>query len=33
LIAGLRINIGSLVLRANLHDELQLFTEFSNGYD
>jgi F-type H+-transporting ATPase subunit b len=33
LIAGLRINIGSLVLRANLHDEMQLFTEFSNGYD
>jgi F-type H+-transporting ATPase subunit b len=33
LIAGLRVNIGSLVLRANLHDELQMFTEFSNGYD
>ncbi len=31
LIAGLRINIGPLVLRANLQDELQLFVEFTNG--
>lgn len=30
LIAGLRINIGPLVLRANLQDELQLFVEFTN---
>ena len=31
LIAGLRINFGPLVLRANLHDELQLFVESANG--
>jgi F-type H+-transporting ATPase subunit b len=31
LIAGLRINFGPLVLRANLHDELQLFIESANG--
>ncbi|WP_455211278.1 F0F1 ATP synthase subunit delta [Kaarinaea lacus] len=31
LIAGVRINIGPLVLRANLHDELQLFVESANG--
>ncbi|MCG6969375.1 MAG: F0F1 ATP synthase subunit delta [Gammaproteobacteria bacterium] len=30
LIAGLRINFGPLVLRANLHDELQLFIESAN---
>ena len=31
LIAGLRVNLGPLVLRANLHDELQLFIESANG--
>jgi F-type H+-transporting ATPase subunit b len=31
LIAGLRINIGPLVLRANLHDELDLFVEVAHG--
>jgi len=32
LIAGIRINIGPFVLRANLEDELQYFCESSNGY-
>jgi len=31
LIAGLRINIGPFVLRANLHDELNLFVESAHG--
>jgi F-type H+-transporting ATPase subunit b len=31
LIAGLRINLGPLVLRANLHDELNLFVESAHG--
>ena len=31
LIAGVRINIGPLVLRANLHDELDLFVEAAHG--
>jgi len=33
LIAGLRIGVGPWVLRANLHDELQFFTETSHGAD
>ena len=31
IIAGLRVNIGSYVMRANLKDELQFFSESSNG--
>ena len=31
LVAGLRINFGPLVLRANLYDELQLFVESAHG--
>jgi len=33
LIAGLRVGVGPWVLRANLHDELQFFTETSHGAD
>jgi F-type H+-transporting ATPase subunit b len=33
IIAGLRVNFGPLVLRANLHDELQMFIECANGSD